>query len=150
MWVHDGMNGKLDGRSNEGVWVGYNQDSTHAHRIYWPEKRTVSVERNVKFDSVPFANLIPPVNTPVQGEHEAETINQPVDKAITTEPTTKPSDEPAPEPIPSRTSSPIPENTQSKLSNHLHMSLVYIMAKEQWLVFTSPVAVLLGQRCQLG
>jgi hypothetical protein len=31
--------------------VGYNADSTHAHRIYWPEKNSVSIECNVKFTS---------------------------------------------------------------------------------------------------
>ena len=109
MWVHDGTNGKLDGHSNEGVWVGYDQDSTHAHRIYWPGKRTVSVERNVKFDSMPFTDPIPPVDMPVEGEHEARAVNQPIDKTTITKPTFKSSDEPAPDPIPSRTSSPIPE-----------------------------------------
>ena len=35
-------------------WIGYDADSTHTHRIYWPETQKVSVERNVKFldDSV--------------------------------------------------------------------------------------------------
>ena len=30
-------------------WVGYDANSTHAHRIYWLQKRLVSVECNVKF-----------------------------------------------------------------------------------------------------
>ena len=30
-------------------WVGYDADSTHAHRIYWPETQKVSVERDIKF-----------------------------------------------------------------------------------------------------
>ena len=29
--------------------MGYNADSTHAHRIYWLQKRLVSVKQNVKF-----------------------------------------------------------------------------------------------------
>jgi hypothetical protein len=33
----------------EAHWVGYNEDITHAHRIYWPNKHRVSVERDVKF-----------------------------------------------------------------------------------------------------
>src|SRR6266436_5737878 len=34
-----------------GRWVGYDADSTHAHRIYWQDRSRVSVERNVRFTS---------------------------------------------------------------------------------------------------
>ena len=36
VWVHDATNSKLEGRSNIGRWVGYDEESTHAHQIYWP------------------------------------------------------------------------------------------------------------------
>jgi hypothetical protein len=50
VWVHDSTNGKLEGRSKVGRWVGFNNDSTHAHRIYWLVCHTVSIECNIKFD----------------------------------------------------------------------------------------------------
>src|ERR1700742_4070392 len=49
VWVHDGSGSKLDGRAVEARWVGFDKESTNAHRIYWPEKRTIGVERNVSF-----------------------------------------------------------------------------------------------------
>ncbi|TFY61298.1 hypothetical protein EVG20_g7113 [Dentipellis fragilis] len=47
--VHDGTGSKLDGRAVEGRWVGFDKDSTHAHRIYWQHKHSITVERDVKF-----------------------------------------------------------------------------------------------------
>jgi hypothetical protein len=35
VWVHNGSGSKLDECTNEGFWVGYDNDSPHAHRIYW-------------------------------------------------------------------------------------------------------------------
>ena len=49
VWVHNDSGSKLDARAIEGHWIGYDNDSTHAHRIYWAGKNSVSVERNVKF-----------------------------------------------------------------------------------------------------
>jgi hypothetical protein len=37
----------LDGRAKEGQWVGF--DDSKAHQIYWAEKRSVTVERSVRF-----------------------------------------------------------------------------------------------------
>jgi len=34
----------------------YDEDSTHAHRIYWPNKHRVAVECNIKF--VPLAATV--------------------------------------------------------------------------------------------
>ena len=48
IWVHDTSGGKLDPRAREGRWVGFDTDS-NAHRIYWPEKRSITVERSVTF-----------------------------------------------------------------------------------------------------
>lgn len=50
VWVHDATNSKLEGQSNIVCWVGYDEESTNAHLIYWPGRRTISVERNIKFD----------------------------------------------------------------------------------------------------
>ena len=50
VWVHDNSGSKLDGRSRIGCWVGFDETS-NGHRIYWADKRTVGIERSVKFDS---------------------------------------------------------------------------------------------------
>jgi hypothetical protein len=51
VWVYNATGGKLDARANQARWVGYDADSTHAHRIYWPSTKRISVERDVKFVS---------------------------------------------------------------------------------------------------
>jgi hypothetical protein len=51
VWVHDDSGSKLDKCATEARWVGYDEDSTHAHRIYWPTAHKVSVKRNVRFTS---------------------------------------------------------------------------------------------------
>jgi len=76
VWVHDTSNTKLGGRGREGRWVGFDNDSTHAHRIFIPEKRSVIVERSVIFNSARTTetqrpdngdnNIVIPV--PIQGE----------------------------------------------------------------------------------
>jgi len=47
--VHDSTGSKLDGRSKVGRWIGFDEASD-THRIYWSEKRPVTVKRSVKFD----------------------------------------------------------------------------------------------------
>jgi len=49
VWVHNDSGSKLDARATAARWVGYDADSTHAHRIYWPDTQRISVERNVRF-----------------------------------------------------------------------------------------------------
>jgi transposase InsO family protein len=56
IWVHFGSGSKLDARGIEARWVGYDSESTHAHRVYWPYKNSVTVERNVKF-ATPFVTI---------------------------------------------------------------------------------------------
>jgi transposase InsO family protein len=51
VWVHVDSGSKLNGRGAKARWVGFDRDSTHAHRIYWQDKNRVSVERNVRFTS---------------------------------------------------------------------------------------------------
>ncbi len=48
VWVHTTGGSKLDGRAKEGRWVGFDEESK-GHRIYWEGKRTVTVERSVRF-----------------------------------------------------------------------------------------------------
>lgn len=49
VWVHDTSNLKLGARAKEGRWIGYDEDLTNAHQIYWADKQTVTVERSVRF-----------------------------------------------------------------------------------------------------
>jgi hypothetical protein len=73
IWVHSGTGSKLDACGIEARWVRYNADSTHAHRIYWPYKNSVSIEHNIKFTS-PFVTvdirqlhiILAPAPTPAQ------------------------------------------------------------------------------------
>ena len=48
-YVKDLKAGKLDARAQLGRFVGYDSESK-GYRIYWPSKRSVSVERNVVFN----------------------------------------------------------------------------------------------------
>jgi len=68
VWVHNDEGSKLDGCSKIGRWVRFDEESTHAHWIYWPDRRTVSVERNIKFDE--NSVLIPNIDMPLEGEIE--------------------------------------------------------------------------------
>jgi hypothetical protein len=46
--VHDASGSKLDARAWEGQWISFNTES-RGHRVYWPAKGTMSVERNIYF-----------------------------------------------------------------------------------------------------
>jgi hypothetical protein len=48
-YVKDLKAGKLDPRAQKGRFVGYDSESK-GFRIYWPEKRSISIERNVIFN----------------------------------------------------------------------------------------------------
>ena len=63
VWVHTDTGSKLDARAVEGHWVGYDKDSTHAHRIYWAGKNSISVERNVRFAPTNITIDTPPIPT---------------------------------------------------------------------------------------
>ena len=61
--------GKLEAKADEGRWVGYS-DESKGHRVYWPGKRRVTVERNVAFDE--YVLVVP---SDVQTEGELTTQN---------------------------------------------------------------------------
>ena len=67
VWVHDTKGSKLDGRAKEGRWVGFDEES-RGHRIYWKDKRSVTVERNITI--IPNEVDIRIGNEPVEGEKE--------------------------------------------------------------------------------
>ena len=48
--VHDAGNSKLEGHSQVGRWMGLDADTKDGHRVYWPERQMVTVERSVKFN----------------------------------------------------------------------------------------------------
>jgi len=48
VYVHHTDVGKLEARAEEALFVGID-DKSKAYRIYWPERRRVSAERNVIF-----------------------------------------------------------------------------------------------------
>jgi hypothetical protein len=53
IWVRNLKGSKLDAHGLPARWVGYDIESPHAHRVYWPEKHPnpISVERDMKFTS---------------------------------------------------------------------------------------------------
>ena len=48
-YVKDLKAGKLDARVQVGHFVGYDSESK-GYRIYWPGKRSITIERNVIFN----------------------------------------------------------------------------------------------------
>jgi hypothetical protein len=53
------LGSKLDSQALQARWVRYDSDRTHAHRIYWPGKNSITVEPDVKLVS-PTINTLPP------------------------------------------------------------------------------------------
>jgi transposase InsO family protein len=49
-WVHNADGSKLDVHMHKARWLSFDID-TRAHRVYWPDSRTVSIECNVYFRS---------------------------------------------------------------------------------------------------
>jgi hypothetical protein len=48
-WIKNPKAGKLDSRTIEGKFLGYNEE-LKGYRIYWRKKQTVMVERDIYFD----------------------------------------------------------------------------------------------------
>jgi Reverse transcriptase (RNA-dependent DNA polymerase) len=61
--------GKLEAKADEGRWVGYS-DESKGHRVYWPGKRRVTVERNIAFDE---SILVVPSDAQTEGEPTTQT-----------------------------------------------------------------------------
>jgi hypothetical protein len=68
VWVRNESSFKLGGRVDEGVWVGFD-DFSKGSRVFWPAKRSVTVEQNVYFKPSGIAE-------PLKGEENA-TIKKP-------------------------------------------------------------------------
>ena len=67
VWVHTSKGTKLDGWSKVGKWIGYDETSD-GHRIYWPDKRSVTIERSIKFSNGEEIFAPIPAAKPIQGE----------------------------------------------------------------------------------
>jgi transposase InsO family protein len=48
IWVHNDSGTKLDPRAREGRWIGID-DASKGARVYWPTRRTVTVERSIYY-----------------------------------------------------------------------------------------------------
>ena len=74
IWVHDANSNKLDARGVLGRWVGLDSDGGY-HRVYWPGKHSITVERSVRpaIEDV----LVPVVKVlPLEGEKVTEEIRE--------------------------------------------------------------------------
>lgn len=76
-YVKDLKAGKLDARATKGRFVGYDLKSK-GYRIYWPKKRSVSVERNVVFnpEDVDSSDKIAIIPGEAQSEGEKNKVIQ--------------------------------------------------------------------------
>lgn len=76
-YVKDLKAGKLDARAKLGRFVGYDSESK-GFRIYWPEKRSVTVERNVVFNEndVQGSTISIPDEALSEGEKEIAKVIQ--------------------------------------------------------------------------
>jgi len=73
VWIYNASGTKLDLQALQARWVGYDANSTHAHRVYWPGKNSVTVEHDIKFmlptiviNTLPpsYTSTMAPVQTP--------------------------------------------------------------------------------------
>jgi Reverse transcriptase (RNA-dependent DNA polymerase) len=76
-YVKDLNAGKLDSQAKKGHFVGYDSESK-GYRIYWPEKRSITVEHNVVFnqDDANTSDKLAVINSVAQSEGENKKIIQ--------------------------------------------------------------------------
>jgi SLT domain-containing protein len=56
VWVRVEAGNKLGGRVREGRWLGVDEESKGV-RVYWPDMRTITVERNTYYNNSSVAHL---------------------------------------------------------------------------------------------
>lgn len=56
VWVHVEKGNKLGGQVCEGKWIGVNEESKGV-QVYWPDTRTVTVERNTYYNDTSASHL---------------------------------------------------------------------------------------------
>ncbi len=91
-WMHQENVGKLDPKSKPARWVGYELQSK-GHKVYWPDRHTVLVERNIRFEP----DTVVTETVGVQGENS---------------PPSGPATPPSPPPGPAATNPPAPNPAQ--------------------------------------
>ena len=69
VWVHTSDGTKLDGCSRIGRWIGYDEISNR-HKIYWPNKHSVTIECSIKFVNDDVIFLLNPITELIQGEND--------------------------------------------------------------------------------
>jgi hypothetical protein len=69
VWVHDPSGGKLDPRAREGRWIGFDAE-TGAHRVYFADRRSIAVERNVSFQKQKEEGPALKLTLPIEKESE--------------------------------------------------------------------------------
>jgi hypothetical protein len=69
--VHDTGGNKLDGRSKIGRWIKFDEETGDGHCIYWADKRSITVERSVKFN---FEEEIVVGQLPLEGENSTSEL----------------------------------------------------------------------------
>jgi hypothetical protein len=74
---------KLDAKGEQARWIGYSGNS-NGHRIYWPNTRQITIERNVMFEGelLPTAiieEILPIVGENLRKQPEANKKNEPTD-----------------------------------------------------------------------
>jgi hypothetical protein len=73
VYVHTTAGGKLKARANAAIYVGVDEESK-GYRIWWANKRRVSIERNITFP--PMVNaLVPTDDVPDEGEYSTPQVD---------------------------------------------------------------------------
>lgn len=88
--VHDTAGSKLDGRSKIGRWVGFDPKTKEGHCVYWPKKRSISVERSVRFNFEDEITIRVPLLKGEIGDNEVDTQNLPDVRGVETIPAIEP------------------------------------------------------------
>ncbi|CDO74006.1 hypothetical protein BN946_scf185043.g55 [Trametes cinnabarina] len=112
-WVLQQNTGKLGSKSKPGRWVGYSLESK-GHKIFWPERRTVSIERDVRFE--PSEDVAVSVRVQSEGEQSppGSVLNAPASSSNSSNPST-PSASPSPSlPAPPPVINAVPPTSPTK------------------------------------
>ncbi|KAF7337422.1 Transcription factor [Mycena sanguinolenta] len=97
VWVRVHGGSKLDERGVEAKWVGPSMETPDSHKIYWPSKGSITVERDVRFDDeAVFAGERVEGDIPVPGAEENKEKPAQHGSARTSDPNTTTPSPPAP------------------------------------------------------
>jgi hypothetical protein len=108
IWVHDTLSGKLGICANEGRWVSYDLNSD-GHQVYWKERCTVTVKRNVIFSKEDLPRIKDLIVKGIMDEPEGEYSGGKENEEVSLN-RNKEKDVPAPIDELERVNSPAPQN----------------------------------------